>query len=105
MIVRIWRGRAATAENAEGYERHIAERVFPSVAALPGHRGAQLLRREVEGGVEFLAVTWWESIEAVQAFAGPEPDVAVVEPEARAVLADFDDFVRHFELAHSANFG
>lgn len=104
MIVRIWRGRAAGAREAEAYRRHIAERVFPELAALPGHRGAELLRRETAEGVEFLAVTRWESIEAVKAFAGPELDVAVVEPEARAVLADFDDFVRHFELAHSANF-
>lgn len=104
MIVRIWRGRAAGPAEAEAYRRHIAERVFPELAALPGHRGAELLRRETGEGVEFLAVTRWDSIEAVQAFAGPEPDVAVVEPQARALLVDFDDFARHFELAHSANF-
>ena len=42
--------------------------------------------------------------EAMQAFAGPEPDVALVEPEARAALADFDDLASCYALAHSANF-
>ena len=36
---------------------------------------------------------------AVRAFAGDDPSVAVVEPEARAVLRDLDAHVTHFELA------
>lgn len=98
-IVRIWRGRATPA-NAAAYARHVTERVFPSLSGIRGHRGAYLLRRETEGRVEFLAVTLWESMQAVREFAGEQPDTAVVEPEARAVLAEYDDFARHFELIH-----
>lgn len=105
MIVRIWRGRAATAADAEAYRRHLAEKVFPALAKLPGHRGAHLLRRPTADGFEVLAVTLWESLEAIKAFAGPEPEAAVVEPEAQAVLAEWDDFVRCFEFVHSANCG
>ncbi len=98
MIARTWRGRAARA-TADAYCRHFAESVMPHLAAIPGHRGAYLLRRESDGGnVEFLAVTLWESMETIKAFAGPDPEVAVVEPEARAVLADFDGFARHYEV-------
>jgi heme-degrading monooxygenase HmoA len=97
MIVRIWRGQA-TSENADAYFRHVTTAVFPTLTAIPGHRGAYLLRREAEGQVEFLAVTLWESLEAVRAFAGDDPEVAVVEPEARAVLAEFDEFARHFDV-------
>lgn len=104
MIVRIWRG-GAKAEGAEAYVRHVTGQVFPALAAIPGHRGAYLLRRETEEGTEFLAVTLWQSLEAVRAFAGSDAEVAVVEPEARAVLADFDDFVRHYELAYGARCG
>jgi len=96
MIVRIWRG-AATAENADAYVRHLTGTVFPSLRGLPGHRGAHLLRRKTATGMEFLAVTEWESLEAIEAFAGKEIETAVVEPEARAVLSDFDSFVRHYE--------
>jgi hypothetical protein len=51
--------------------------------------------------VEFIAITLWESIDAIRKFAGDSIDGAVVEPEARAVLSGFDDFVRHFELAYA----
>ncbi|HLH90577.1 MAG TPA: antibiotic biosynthesis monooxygenase [Xanthobacteraceae bacterium] len=104
MIARIWRGQA-TADNAPRYEAHATRHVFPSLAALPGHRGAYLLTRQTKGDVEFLAVTLWESIEFVKAFAGDDPEVAVVEPEARAVLSDFDGFARHYEIADAAAFG
>jgi len=31
-------------------------------------------------------------------FAGPDPERAVVEPEARAVLREFDERVSHYEV-------
>lgn len=40
----------------------------------------------------------WDSMAAIGRFAGAEPERAVVEPEARAVLAEYDDFVRHYEV-------
>ena len=99
MIVRMWRG-FASAEKAPDYHRHVTQTVFPSLKHIAGHRGAYLLKREAGGRVEFLAVTLWESIEAVRAFAGPNPDVAVVEPAAVAALTEFESFVRHFDLAY-----
>ena len=103
--MRVWRGLAAGPEQAEAYRGHFAGRVCPELAELAGHRGASLLQRRTEAGFELLAVTLWDSLEAIKAFAGDDPEVAVVEPEARAVLADFDESVSHYELAHSANFG
>jgi heme-degrading monooxygenase HmoA len=99
MIARIWRGQATT-DNARHYRRHATKCVFPSVAGLPGHQGAYLLRRETGGQVELLAVTLWDPLDAVKTFASETPEIAVVEPEARAVLSDFDDCVRHYEVAH-----
>jgi heme-degrading monooxygenase HmoA len=102
MIVRMWRGQAK-ATNADAYERFVTAKVFAELPAIPGHRGAYLLRRPIEQGdeVEFIAVTLWESLASIRGFAGSDIDRAVVEPEARAVLSGFDDFVRHFELAHA----
>lgn len=99
MIVRQWRGRTTTT-NARAYFRHVTENVFPSLAGLAGHRGAYLLRRTVDGQVEFLAVTLWTSLEAIEAFAGPDIDIAVVEPQAKAVLADADRLAAHYEVAY-----
>ena len=99
MIVRIWCG-FAEGDNAHAYHRHVTGSVFPGLKAIPGHLGAYLLRRDNAGRVEFLAVTHWESIDAIKRFAGDDPSVAVVEPEARAVLVEFDDFVSNYVVAH-----
>jgi heme-degrading monooxygenase HmoA len=99
MITRIWRGEALR-ENADAYHRFVTTHVFSAIAVLAGHRGAYLLRRDVDGHVEFLAVTLWDSLESIRAFAGDNIDAAVIEPEARVVLSSFDGFVRHYEVAY-----
>lgn len=98
MIARLWRG-VAVGGNADAYQRHATEKVFPALGDIPGHRGAYLLKRAVGGRTEFLALTFWDSLDAIRAFAGSDPEVSVVEPEAQAVLAEFDDFARHYEVA------
>ena len=98
MIARLWCGRA-TASNAPDYLRHFTETVTPELKTLAGHRGAWLLQREVEGETEFLALTLWESLDAIKAFAGDAIETAIVEPEARAVLSRFDDVARHYDVA------
>jgi heme-degrading monooxygenase HmoA len=98
-IARLWRGRA-TREKADAYHRHVTGTVFPALARLSGYRGGQVLRREIDGRVEFLVVTLWESLDAVRAFAGPDPERAVVEPAARAALVEYDEFVQHYRIAH-----
>jgi heme-degrading monooxygenase HmoA len=98
MIAGVWRGVAHTAAHAEAYLRHLTTKVLPSLAAIPGHCGARVLRREERGHTEFLVMTYWDSIDAVRGFAGEGCEQAVVEPEARAVLAEYDDCVRHYEV-------
>ncbi len=98
MIARLWRGRADTAR-ADGYLRHFMTTVAPELMHMPGHRGAWLLRREIEGSTEFVALTFWESRQAIAAFTGPDISKSVVEPAARAVLSDFDGFATHYEVA------
>jgi len=102
MIVRIWRGQAPLGAKADAYHAHVTGTVFPQLKALAGHQGAWLLRREVGGEVEFLAVTFWESLDAIRAFAGEDIGAAIVESEARAVLSDFDGFARHYDVAFKA---
>ena len=101
MIARTWRGRA-TAPNASAYVRHFTETVVPQLKALPGHRGAWLMQREVDGEVELVAFTLWESRASIEAFAGHDIGRAHVEPAARAILSSFDAFAEHFEVAYPA---
>jgi len=99
MIDRIWRGRA-TIENAPKYQKHVTETVFSELTKIPGFQGASLLKREVEGSIDFLAVTTWESLAAIRGFTGDNIETAIVEPAARAVLSEFDEFAAHYEVVY-----
>jgi heme-degrading monooxygenase HmoA len=101
MIVRLWRGRALP-ETADAYQRYVSTAVFPGLERLEGYLGGRVLRRQVDRYVEFLVVTEWTSVTAIRAFAGEPPDRAVVEPEARAVLIQYDTHVQHFELVQES---
>src|SRR5580700_1815674 len=104
MIVRMWSGRA-TPEKSGQYIEHATKNVFPALAAIQGHRGAYLLQRTVDGVVEFVVLTLWDSMDAIRKFAGAKAENAVVEPEARAVLIAFDESVTHFEVVQRTGSG
>ena len=101
MIVRTWNGQTATS-NATEYFQHVTESVLPSLSKIAGFRGGYVLRRDVEGKVAFVVATLWDSMSAVREFAGEQPERAVVEPEARAVLTSYDRTVKHYEVAYLA---
>jgi heme-degrading monooxygenase HmoA len=102
MIARTWGGVAAAAK-ADAYYRHFTSKVVPHLKDILGHQAAHLLRREVGGQVEFLAITLWDSIETIRTFSSPDPEGAIVEPEGRAALMAFDDFARHYEVVYSTD--
>jgi heme-degrading monooxygenase HmoA len=96
MISRLWRG-WTSAENAGAYQQLLTTKILPGIHRVKGYRGAYLLRRNVAEGVEFVTLTLWESMEAVRAFAGENHEVAVVPPEARALLSRFDATSLHYD--------
>jgi heme-degrading monooxygenase HmoA len=97
MIARFWRG-WATLEQAELYRRHFRDNVQPHIEALSGFGGAWLLEKSENGEVEFLAVTHWQSLESIKAFAGDDISQAKVEPQARAALSRFETAATHYEI-------
>ncbi len=94
--VRTWSA-TADAEGAGNYSRYFTGTLLPGLRELPGFQGACLLRRDLDGNgtVELTAHTFWESPEAIRAFAGDDITAAIVEPEARAMLRDFDRTATH----------
>jgi heme-degrading monooxygenase HmoA len=96
MIVRSWSA-TATSAGAGDYSRYFAGTLLPQLRRLPGFAGAHLLSRNLDeaGSVELTACTFWESAEAIRAFAGDDITVSVVEPEAQAMLLDFDQTAAH----------
>ncbi len=97
MIARLWRG-WTTLENANTYEKLLRERVLPGLQRIDGYRGGYILRQEGSDEVEFVVMNLFDSLEAVQAFAGPDYTVPVFEPEARQLLAKVEPVARHYEV-------
>jgi heme-degrading monooxygenase HmoA len=95
VITRVWRGWTTTA-NSGAYHEHFETAVLPHLDQVEGFRGAQLWRREAGEQVEFVAVTFFDSIEAVRRFTGLDHERAVVEPDARRVLERFDERCLHY---------
>ena len=94
----MWRGTAA-GDGAERYRNHVMGVVLPALGSFDGYRGGYVLRREITAGiVEFVVITLWDSMDAVRAFAGPAPEVAVVEPQAHESLLEHDTHVTHFDV-------
>jgi heme-degrading monooxygenase HmoA len=96
-VARRWTARA-TVEGGRAYVEFFRNVLVPALAHIDGHLGALVLDRALDEGVEITVLTFWESMDAVTCFAGSEPERAVVEPEARAILRDFDATVVHLRL-------
>jgi heme-degrading monooxygenase HmoA len=86
--------------NADAYEALLKNEIFIGIQnrQLTGYRGIQLFRRSLDMEVEFVTVMWFDSLEAVQAFAGEDYEVAVVPPKARTLLSRFDARSQHYEV-------
>jgi heme-degrading monooxygenase HmoA len=99
MISRVWHG-WTTPDNADAYEKLLKQEIFVGIAErrIAGYQGIQLLRRALEDEVEFVTIMWFDSLEAVRAFAGDDYEAAVVPPAAQALLARFDARSQHYQV-------
>ncbi len=98
MVVRFWSARTTPAQ-AQVYLQHFADQVLPALRKFGGYVSSSVLTRPAESAYEILVLTVWQSFTAIDAFAGPDREAAVVAPEAAALLTDYDRRVRHFEVA------
>ena len=105
MIGRVWHGWTSL-ENAAAYEQLLREEVFLGIAGrrMAGYHGIQLFRRSLEGEVEFVTIMWFDSFDAVRAFAGEDYEQAVVPPKARALLSRFDDRSQHYDIVERLSY-
>ena len=99
MISRIWHGYTTT-ENADAYENLLKSEIFVGISnrKIPGYKGIQLLRRNIETEVEFITIMWFESIESVKLFAGEDYEKAYVPEKAQAILSRFDKRSQHYDV-------
>ncbi|MBC7896016.1 MAG: antibiotic biosynthesis monooxygenase [Cytophagaceae bacterium] len=97
MISRHWHG-IVKSDQADAYVIYLLSETFPGLETIQGFLGAEVLKREVAEGIEFLVVTRWASIDAVRAFAGQDAGTAVVSPKAQAMMVDYDRVVQHYHV-------
>ncbi len=97
MIARYWSARTSRTK-APHYAQHLEAAVFAELKQLDGFKNAMLLQRDIDGGVEVVVITFWESLESIRKFAGEPLDRAVVADAAIALLEDFDRQVRHYDV-------
>jgi heme-degrading monooxygenase HmoA len=97
MISRQWRG-LARPDQALNYIAHLREETFPALRRLPGFVSASILSRRLDRGTEFLVVTRWRSLDDIASFSGADLEAAVVPAKVVAMMVEYDDRARHFEV-------
>lgn len=95
-IARIWRGRTSAAR-ADEYAVYLQE--VGVTPLLEKSLGAQMFREDRDGESEFVTISYWESIEAMSRFAGPDPRRIHHLPRDAEFLIELPDSVQVLEIA------
>ena len=69
-IARIWRGRTPRAK-ADEYQRYNYQHGIKPLEQKA--LAVQMLREDRDAETEFITISYWESVEAMTRFAGPDP--------------------------------
>ena len=97
MIARIWRG-ITLKEKADDYLAYLHATGLPDYGKTPGNRGVSVLRRTQGDHCEVMLISLWDSMDAVRAFAGENPDRSVYYPEDEQYLLQMEPLVRHYDV-------
>lgn len=99
MIARVWQG-VVPRDKADGYGEYLAasDRGVRDYERVPGNRGVCLMRRAEGDCVRFLLISFWDSREAIAAYAGADIDRAQYFPYDRECLLEPDPNVAHYEV-------
>lgn len=104
-IKRIWHG-WTTPENGDVYENLLRDEVFPGIEArqIPGFRGIDLLRRDLDDETAFVTIMTFDSLDNVTDFMGDDYTRSYVPDAARKVLQRYDEFSQHYEVRESRRY-
>jgi heme-degrading monooxygenase HmoA len=101
MIARIWHGRTLQRHYDE-YWQFLHEHAIPDYRSTPGNAGVRVLRRLDGEQAHFQTLSYWDSLEAIRAFAGDEIERAKYYPEDQHYLLEFEPEVEHYEVSDEA---
>jgi quinol monooxygenase YgiN len=94
VIIRVFRARIHPGKEDE-FERFVRETGVSMLQAQAGCSHVAWGRSRWSDQPEFAVVTHWDSVQALEAFAGPRWREAVIEPEEEHMLAEV--FCDHYE--------
>ncbi|MGE5072497.1 MAG: antibiotic biosynthesis monooxygenase family protein [Anaerolineae bacterium] len=97
MIVRMWHGRVPSSK-ADEYGEFTSTRAIPDYRSVPGNLSVHILRRTEGDVTHFVTLTFWEDIESIKGFAGPNVEKAKYYPEDKDFLLEFEPTVVHYEV-------
>jgi heme-degrading monooxygenase HmoA len=64
---------------------------------VPGNVSVRILERAEGDVVHFVTLTFWDSMDAIRAFAGDDVERAKYYPEDKDFLLEFEPTVTHYE--------
>ena len=99
VVAREWKGRVAPAR-AEEYYRYLLPGVT-KIRSTPGSLGAQVMRREEAGAVEFTVISYWESRKAIEAYAGQDIEKPHHLPRDKEFLLELPTRVLHYDVTYT----
>jgi hypothetical protein len=102
MVVRFWSART-TQVRFPDYLNHFNEHVLPKLQAVEGFLEARVISQSDGVVVKFIVETLWSAMEAIDRFAGPDREEAVVADEALHLLTSYDHRVLHYKVDLSVN--
>jgi heme-degrading monooxygenase HmoA len=79
----------------------LLKNILPGIHRIRGYKGSYVLRRDCGDEVEFITLTFWESLDAIREFAGPDYERSVIAPEAAKLLTRHDERSIHYESTRS----
>jgi len=97
MIVRMWHGRVPTAK-ARAYCDFLNARAIPDYRSVAGNLSVHILERREGPVTHFITMTFWESMAAINGFAGDDVQIAKYYPEDREFLLEYEPNVVHYEV-------
>ena len=101
MIVRMWHGRVP-ASKAKAYREFTIARAIPDYQSVKGNISVHILERQEGEVTHFITLTFWENLEAIEAFAGTDFETAKYYPEDKDYLLEFELKVMHYKVVGQA---
>jgi len=72
--------------------------LLPGMEKVPGYKGGIVLRRILGEEVEFITIMLWESMQDLQAVAGPNYAAAIIPEDRLKFLSRYEKQSAHYEI-------